>query len=110
MVFVLGHLVGMKSAVFFRQASKSGMSNPTPHHGTCIVKFSAIVRSRKKSHELSSSKEFVSILDDLVGTADQVEIVFLVQKLCHDIFPKGKRDTLVIFTPAINFIVRIGPE
>jgi hypothetical protein len=101
MVFVLGHLVGMKSAVFYRQASKSGMSNPNPHHGTCIVKFSAIVRSRKKIHELSSSKEFVSILHDLVGTADQVEIVF-VQKLCHDIFPEGKRDTPVI--------VRIGPE
>jgi hypothetical protein len=73
------------------------------------VEFSTIVRSRKKGYELPLSKELVSILYHLVGTTDQVKVMF-VQKLRHDVFPEGERDSPFIFTPANNSPCRIRPE
>ena len=47
------------------------------HHCTSVVKFSAVVGSAEQCYELSLREEFISILDDLMGAAYQIHIVFL---------------------------------
>src|SRR5687768_7090914 len=49
------------------------------HHGSSVVEFTAIVRSREESDKLPLSKEFISIFYNLMGSTDQVNIVFLVK-------------------------------
>ena len=79
------------------------------HHGTRIIELSAIVGGRKESHKLSPSKELVSILYNLVSTANQIQIV-LVQELSNNILPKGERDTPVVLTPSVDFLIGVRPE
>ena len=42
------------------------------HHGTCIIKLTTIIGSRKDGDKLSSGKELVAILDDLMSTTNQI--------------------------------------
>jgi hypothetical protein len=49
------------------------------HHGTGIVEFTAIVGSGEESDELSLGEKLVAIFDDLVSSADQVDIVLFVE-------------------------------
>lgn len=79
------------------------------HHGTGIIELSAVIRSREEGHKLTSGKEFVTVLNDLVGAADQVEVV-LVEELCHDVRPKGVGHTPVVLTPTGDVLVRVGPQ
>ena len=79
------------------------------HHGTGIVKLATVIGSTKEGDELALGKEFVSVLDDLVGSADEIHVV-LLQEARHDIGAKRKRHTTIVFAPAGNVLVRIGPE
>lgn len=47
------------------------------HHGSGIVKLSAVIRSTKEGDELSFREEFVSILYNLMRSADEVHVVLL---------------------------------
>lgn len=47
------------------------------HHRTSIVKFSTVVGSAEQCYELSLREELITILDDLMGAAYQIHIVFL---------------------------------
>ena len=49
------------------------------HHGTCIVELTTIVRSAKKCYQLPLCKEFVPILNDLVGSTYQINIMLFVE-------------------------------
>lgn len=44
-----------------------------------------------------------------MGAANQIQIV-LVQELSNNILPKGERDTPVVLTPSIDFLVGVRPE
>ena len=79
------------------------------HHSTRIVEFTAVVGSRKERHQLAPGKELVAVLHDLVGTANEIEVV-LVQELSHNVFAKGERDTPVVLAPSVNFLVGVRPE
>lgn len=70
---------------------------------------STIVWSRKQSDELSLCEKLVSVLYDLMRSADQIHVV-LLQKARDDIGSECKRDTSIIFAPASDILVRIGPE
>lgn len=79
------------------------------HHCSSIVKFTAIVGSTKYRHQLSAREKLIAILNNLVSSADQIQIMSS-QKLRHNIFTEGKRYSAVIFTPSDNIFVRIGPQ
>lgn len=42
---------------------------------TGVVKFTAIVRGREQRDQLTLGEELIAILDDLMGTANQVALV-----------------------------------
>jgi hypothetical protein len=47
------------------------------HHGTCVVELSTVIGRAEQSDKLSLGEEFVSILNDLMGTANKIHVVFL---------------------------------
>ena len=79
------------------------------HHGSGVVELSAVVRGGEEGDELPAGEELVSVLDDLVGTADEVEVV-LVQELGDDVLSEGEGDAAVVLAPAVNVLVGVGPE
>ena len=58
---------------------------------------------------MSLGKELVAVLDDLVGAADEVHVVFL-QEPRHHIGAKGEGYSTVIFAPPGNVLVGVGPK
>lgn len=79
------------------------------HHGPGVVEFSAVIGSGEERNKLTTGKELVTVFDDLMRPANEVEVVF-VQELCDNIFSKGEGDTPIIFSPSVNFLVGVGPE
>ena len=71
------------------------------HHGPRIVKLSTVVGCREYRNELTPRKEFVSILDDLMRSDDEIQIV-PTQKLADNVTTKGKGDSTVVFAPALR--------
>jgi hypothetical protein len=58
---------------------------------------------------LTLGEELVTILDNLVGTADEVHVVFL-QETRDDIRTEREGDTTVVLGPASDILVRVGPQ
>lgn len=79
------------------------------HHGTRIVKLSAVVRCTKQGDELAFGKELVAIFDHLMGTTDEVHVVFLQEARNH-IRTKGEADASIVFAPASDVFVGVGPK
>lgn len=79
------------------------------HHCTSIIKFTTVVRSAEQRHELSLGEELVAILDDLMGTAYQIHVVFL-EETRDDVGTECKRHTTIVLAPTRDVLVRIGPE
>jgi len=79
------------------------------HHGTSIVEFSAIVWCREESDELPLGKEFITILHNLMGSADEIQVVFS-QETGHDVTSKGETDSSIVVTPSLNVLVGIRPQ
>jgi hypothetical protein len=59
------------------------------HHCTGIVKLSAVVGGAEQGDELAFGKELVAILDDLMGSADEVHIV-LLKEPGHNVWAEGE--------------------
>jgi len=79
------------------------------HHGAGVIKLPTVIRRRKESNELPPSEKLVSVLNDLMGAANQVKIV-LVQELSHNVLPKREGHAAVILSPPVDILIRIGPE
>lgn len=79
------------------------------HHGTRIVKLSTVVRCTEQGHKLALGEELVTVLDDLVGTADEIHVV-LLEEARYDVRPECEADASVIFTPTGNILVGVGPQ
>jgi hypothetical protein len=79
------------------------------HHGAGVVELAAVVGRAEQRNELALGEELVAILDDLVGTANEVHVVFL-EEARDDVWTKGERDTAVVLGPAGDILVWIGPE
>jgi len=79
------------------------------HHGTCIVKFTAVVGCAEQCYELALREEFVTIFYNLMRTADEVHVV-LLQEARHYIWTKGKADTSIVLAPSGNVLVWVGPK
>lgn len=79
------------------------------HHGARVVKLSTVVGCAEQGHQLTLGEKLVTVFDDLVGTADEVHVVFL-QEPGHNVRAKSKGHTAVVFAPASDVLVRIRPE
>merc|ERR1719229_400622 len=79
------------------------------HHCPGVIELSEVIRSGEEGDQLTSGKEFVTILNDLVGSADQVEVV-LVEEFRHDVRSEGVGHTPVVLTPTGNVLVGVGPQ
>lgn len=51
---------------------------------TCVIKLSAVVGRREQCNQLTLGEELVAILDHLMGTTDQVEVM-LCQEFCDNL-------------------------
>lgn len=47
------------------------------HHSTCVVKLSTVVGRAEQSDQLAFREELVSVLHNLMCTADEVHVVLL---------------------------------
>lgn len=79
------------------------------HHGTGVVKLSAVVGRAEQGHELSFREKLVAVFHDLVSTADEIHVV-LLQEPGHDIRSKREGHTTIVFAPSSNVLVGIRPE
>lgn len=79
------------------------------HHGSSIVELSAVVGCAEQGNKLALGEEFVAVLDDLMGTADQVHVV-LLQEAGNNVRTKGEGNTSVVFAPASNIFVWVRPQ
>ena len=79
------------------------------HHGTSIVELSAVVGCAEQSHELALREEFVTILDNLVGTADEIHVV-LLEEAGDDVRSECEGDTTVVLAPPGDVLVRVRPQ
>lgn len=79
------------------------------HHGTRVVEFAAVVGSTEESDQLTLREELVPVLDDLMGAADKIHVVFL-EETRDDIRTEGERHSTVVFAPSSDILVGIGPE
>ena len=76
------------------------------HHCAGVVELAAVVRRREDRDEFPASEELVAILDDLVGTHDQVEVV-PAEELSNNVTTEGKGDSPVVLVPSLNSGERI---
>lgn len=79
------------------------------HHGASVVELAAVVGRAEQRNELALREELVAVLDDLVGSADQIHVVFL-QEARDDVWAEGEGHATVILRPAGNILVWIRPE
>lgn len=79
------------------------------HHCTSVVEFTTVVGSAEQSYELSLGEELITVLDDLMGAAYQIHIVFL-EEARDDVGTECERDTTIVLAPTRNVLVGIGPE
>jgi len=79
------------------------------HHGPRIVELAAVVGRREQRHKLPVAEELISVFDDLVRPADQVNLVLVVE-LSHDVFSEREANTSVVVAPVLHFFVGVGPE
>lgn len=79
------------------------------HHGASIVEFTTIVGCREQRDKLSLREELVTVLDNLMCTADQVHVM-LLQETGNNVRAESKRHTTIILAPAGYVLVGIGPQ
>jgi len=79
------------------------------HHGARVVEFAAIVWRREECYQLPVAEELIAVLDDLVRSANQVDLI-LVSKLADDVLSKGEADPSVVIAPVCDLLVRVGPK
>jgi hypothetical protein len=79
------------------------------HHGSSIIKLSAVVRRAEESDKLAFREELVTILDNLMGTADQVHVM-LLEEARDDVRAKGEGYTTIVLAPSSDVLIWVGPE
>jgi hypothetical protein len=54
-------------------------------------------------------KKFIALLDHLMGSTDEVQVMLFAEHL-HQIGAKGERNPSFVFAPALSVLVRVGPQ
>lgn len=76
------------------------------HHCASVIKLATVVWCRKECDELAFGKELVPVFNDLVGTADEVHVVFLEKARDH-VRSKGKGHAAVVLAPPSDVFIRV---
>lgn len=79
------------------------------HHSGCVIEFSAIIRRGENRDQLALGEKFVTVLDNLMGAAHEIQIVLSEERLDH-VVTESERDTAIVLSPANNFLFGIRPE
>mmetsp|Transcript_54518 Transcript_54518/g.145484 ORF Transcript_54518/g.145484 Transcript_54518/m.145484 type:complete len:205 (+) Transcript_54518:49-663(+) len=79
------------------------------HDRTSVVELAAVVWSTEQCDKCATGKEFVAILHNLVGSADEVQPM-LPEEALHDVGAESKGDTPVVLTPPTDLLLRVGPQ
>ena len=74
-----------------------------------IVKVTSVLGRRENRHKFFVRKEFVTIVDDEVPAANQVDVVFLA-KILHDLFVEGEADAAFTVPPLLLVLAGVTPE
>ena len=76
--------------------------------GALVVIFAAVIWRTEQSDKLSALEEFVSILHYLMRSANEIDIVLLVE-LAHYIFAECEADASIVVSVGFNASLRIRP-
>jgi hypothetical protein len=79
------------------------------HHSAGIIKFAAIIRSAEQRDELPPSKEFVAVFNDLVRSANEIQVV-AAKELSNDVLAKRERNTAIVLPPPNYVFVWVRPQ
>ena len=79
------------------------------HQSSWIVELAAVIGRTEDSDELSTGKEFIAIFDDLMGTADKIDIVLLEELLYHG-FTECIAHSSIILTPTTLGLLWVWPQ
>jgi len=79
------------------------------HHGTIILEIAAIIWRREYCNELPLGKELIPVLDYLMSSTNQVELIPPV-KLGHNLSAEGIRHAALVRLPAVRVFVWIRPQ
>ena len=90
-------------------AKRQSLRRNTPSGWDQHVLLTAVVWSREQGHQLALGKEFVAILDDLMGSSDKVEAVLRQERL-DNVLAESEGHTAVVLTPCLHVLLRIGPK
>ena len=73
------------------------------HDGCIIIELSTIIGSWEDGDQVSSGEELVALLNNLMGPANQVDLM-LFAEFAYDVCAENKRDASLVFTPTGYFI------
>ena len=79
------------------------------HHGSIIVKLTAVVGRTEDRHKLSASEKTIPSLHNLMSTDNQVHIDH-VEEIVHDIFAKQIANASIALQESFYLVFRICPE
>ena len=79
------------------------------HHSACVVELTAVVGCGEQRDQLPLREELVAVFNHLMGAADQVDVVLLVEGR-DNLLPEGERDSTVVLAPALHVLVGVRPE
>ena len=78
------------------------------HHRSRVVKLAAVVWRTKQCDELPSLEELVPIFDNLMRSADEINVVLAVE-LADDVLAEGKTNTSVVITKLFHAALGVRP-
>mmetsp|Transcript_7817 Transcript_7817/g.24315 ORF Transcript_7817/g.24315 Transcript_7817/m.24315 type:complete len:352 (-) Transcript_7817:3-1058(-) len=79
------------------------------HQSTCIVELPAVIRRGKDGHELAACKKLVAVLDNLVRTGYEIQVVLLA-KASDNLRSKCEGHAPVVVAPRADFCRGVRPE
>lgn len=80
------------------------------YHNCCgVVPFTVVVRRGKYCNQISVRKKFVAVFDNLMSSANQIEIVLVVE-FFYNISSEGVGYTSLVFSPCGDILIRVTPE
>ena len=91
----------------YLEATHEGIINA--HHGTRVIKLPTVIWRTEHRNQLLFGKELVPVLNDLMCSTDEVQVV-LGEDSLDDIRAKDVRDAAVVAVPAVLLLVGVGPQ
>lgn len=79
------------------------------HEGAVVLELAAVVGSSEDSDQFPVPAELIAFLDHLMCSTDEVDAEIL-QEFGHYVFSEGVADSSLVFSPAFDVGVGVGPE